>query len=303
MWAVHASHGALEPASEHLLGERHRLPDGGGDARRGPGSLGRPAQRLHRDPRAHREGRSRLRCLRREGARPGGFVLPHPPRDNRVFETCRARRCHGRPASRCWRSAGPAAAADDAPHDQFNTTIYGLDDRYRGVKDGRHVVFVHPEDIRPLGLADGDTVDLVGHGATASSGLRRGSGSSPTPAAGLRGRLLPRANLLVPLDWTAEGSNQPASKSMVVRLERPGSPSRRRQPRLGRPGHRVVTHGRAGTRPELAGALSRDEQPPPALAAGGHLLVRRAALVERERARDPGLQLALRGEGEQVGQL
>ena len=46
-------------------------------------------------------------------------------------------------------------------HDQYNTTIYGLDDRYRGVKGGRRVVFVNPADIAALGLADGDRVDLV----------------------------------------------------------------------------------------------------------------------------------------------
>ena len=47
-------------------------------------------------------------------------------------------------------------------HDQFNTTIYGHNDRYRGIKKGRHVVFVNPEDIAELGLADGMFVDIRG---------------------------------------------------------------------------------------------------------------------------------------------
>jgi formate dehydrogenase major subunit len=46
-------------------------------------------------------------------------------------------------------------------HDQFNTTLYGLDDRYRGVKGGRRVVFVNPDDLRDLGYAEGDLIDLV----------------------------------------------------------------------------------------------------------------------------------------------
>ena len=46
-------------------------------------------------------------------------------------------------------------------HDQYNTTIYGLDDRYRGVKGGRRVVFVNPADIETLGLSEGARVDLV----------------------------------------------------------------------------------------------------------------------------------------------
>src|SRR5258708_20569178 len=48
-------------------------------------------------------------------------------------------------------------------HDQFNTTIYGLDDRYRGIRNGRRVVFLNPEDIRRSGLQDGQTVDLTSH--------------------------------------------------------------------------------------------------------------------------------------------
>lgn len=46
-------------------------------------------------------------------------------------------------------------------HDQYNTTIYGLDDRYRGIKGGRRVVLVHPEDAAELGFADGAYADLV----------------------------------------------------------------------------------------------------------------------------------------------
>ena len=46
-------------------------------------------------------------------------------------------------------------------HDQYNTTIYGLDDRYRGIKGGRRVIFVNPDDIAALGFAEGDLVDLV----------------------------------------------------------------------------------------------------------------------------------------------
>ena len=46
-------------------------------------------------------------------------------------------------------------------HDQYNTTIYGLDDRYRGISGGRRVVFVHPDDLEDAGVADGEIVDLV----------------------------------------------------------------------------------------------------------------------------------------------
>jgi formate dehydrogenase major subunit len=105
-------------------------------------------------------------------------------------------------------------------HDQFNTTIYGLDDRYRGIHDGRRVVFVNPDDLRDLGVADGDCVDLHSEW---SDGVERMVEqfrvvSFPT-ARGCAAAYFPEANGLVPLDSTAERSNTPTSKSIVVRLE------------------------------------------------------------------------------------
>jgi anaerobic selenocysteine-containing dehydrogenase len=105
-------------------------------------------------------------------------------------------------------------------HDQYNTTIYGLDDRYRGVKGGRHVVFVHHDDLGEAGLADGDVVDIV----SVHDGVERRARSFravayPT-ARGCCAAYFPEANVLVPLGSRAEGSGTPTSKSVVVRLER-----------------------------------------------------------------------------------
>jgi anaerobic selenocysteine-containing dehydrogenase len=105
-------------------------------------------------------------------------------------------------------------------HDQFNTTVYGLDDRYRGIKDGRRVVFVNPADLAALEIADGEVVDLIG---IAPDGERRASRfravSYPTTP-GCAAAYFPEANVLVPLDSVAEVSNTPTSKSVVIRLER-----------------------------------------------------------------------------------
>ena len=108
-------------------------------------------------------------------------------------------------------------------HDQFNTTIYGLDDRYRGIKGGRRVVFVHPDDIaapragRRRPRRPGQRV-----AATAPSGappsFRIVAYDQPR---GCAAAYYPETNLLVPLDSTAEGSNTPTSKSVVIRLEKP----------------------------------------------------------------------------------
>ena len=111
-------------------------------------------------------------------------------------------------------------------HDQFNTTIYGLSDRYRGIEGGRRVVFVHRDDIAALGFAEGDLVDIVSEWrepGTDEVTERR----VPTfrvvaydQPRGCAAAYYPEANPLVPLEHTAEGSNQPAYKSVVVRLER-----------------------------------------------------------------------------------
>jgi anaerobic selenocysteine-containing dehydrogenase len=105
-------------------------------------------------------------------------------------------------------------------HDQYNTTIYGLDDRYRGIKQGRRVVFVNPADLDRLGLSDGVLVDLVSEWA---DGRERRAPAfrvvSYDTAVGCAAAYFPETNVLVPLDSTADTSNTPTSKSIVIRLE------------------------------------------------------------------------------------
>jgi anaerobic selenocysteine-containing dehydrogenase len=115
-------------------------------------------------------------------------------------------------------------------HDQFNTTIYGLDDRYRGVKGGRRVVFVNPADIETLGLQAGDRVDLVSEWTDAENRLQERRAKDflvvaySTPV-GNAAAYYPETNPLVPLDHTADKSNTPVSKAIVVRLEPASRPT------------------------------------------------------------------------------
>ena len=104
-------------------------------------------------------------------------------------------------------------------HDQYNTTIYGLDDRYRGVYGQREVVFIHPEDLAALGLHDGDRVDIetLWHDGISRkvSGFKVISYDIP------RGNLAayyPETNPLVPLSSFGDGTHTPTSKSIPVRL-------------------------------------------------------------------------------------
>jgi molybdopterin-dependent oxidoreductase alpha subunit len=152
---------------------------------------------------------------------PRGFTLPHAPRDRREFPTASGRANFTvNPLEVLRVPAGRLLLQTVRSHDQYNTTIYGLDDRYRGVKAGRRVVFVHPEDLAALDIADGSTVDLVGEWPGEED--RRAPGfrvvAYPT-ARGCVAAYFPETNVLVPLDSTAEVSNTPTSKSIVVRLE------------------------------------------------------------------------------------
>ncbi len=151
---------------------------------------------------------------------PGGFELPHPPRDSRSFETS-----DGRAHFTIAVPNTPTATENQLmlqtmrSHDQYNTTIYGHDDRYRGLAGNRHVVLVNPVDIERLGFNPGDHVDLV---SRYDGQQRRAKGyqvvSYPTPL-GCAAAYYPETNILVPLDHHAPTAQTPASKSIAITLE------------------------------------------------------------------------------------
>ena len=101
-------------------------------------------------------------------------------------------------------------------HDQYNTTIYGLDDRYRGISKGRRVVLMNKNDISKHNLSKGELVDL-------SSEMESGTVLSPdwfvVPYDIPEGNVatyFPESNCLIPLDSVAEKSNTPTSKSVPI---------------------------------------------------------------------------------------
>lgn len=159
---------------------------------------------------------------------PDGFQLPHPPRDSREFRTTTGRaNFTNEPLEWVPVPEGRLILQTLRSHDQYNTTIYGLDDRYRGVKGGRRVVFLNPADIEALGLADGARVDLVSEYPSADGGVeeRRAKDFLVVPYStpvGNAAAYYPETNPLVPLDHTAKKSNTPVSKAVVIRVE-PGS--------------------------------------------------------------------------------
>ncbi len=225
MSAVHASKGPLKPASKHLksevdivcslaeatLGDRHGIP--WADFRSDYAVIRRRIANVVPGCAAYDE----------KVDQPGGFVLPHPPRDSRTFHTKHDLALFTvSPIDILEVPEGRLLLQTLRSHDQFNTTIYGLDDRYRGVKGGRRVVFVHPHDILDLGHTDGDLVDLVSEWSDGSErrapDFRIVAYEQPR---GCAAAYYPETNPLVPLESTAVGSNTPTSKSVIVRLEPP----------------------------------------------------------------------------------
>jgi molybdopterin-dependent oxidoreductase alpha subunit len=220
MSAVHASRGTLEPASGALRSEVRIVCE---LAQRAVGDIGN----LRWSELADDYGRIRDLIA---AAIPGfdrfneriaeGFTLPHPPRDGRTFKTATGRaRMTANQLDVLDVPEGALLLQTVRSHDQYNTTIYGLNDRYRGIHAGRRVVLVNPEDLPGLGVADGDVVDLVG---IADDGVERRVDrfrvvSYPT-ARGCAAAYYPEANPLVPLDSQADESGTPTSKSVLIRL-------------------------------------------------------------------------------------
>lgn len=152
--------------------------------------------------------------------RPGGFYLPNPAREGR-FATPDGRAlftAHALPLHRI--EPGQLVMMTIRSHDQFNTTIYGLDDRYRGISNERRVVLLNAADISAAGLAPGAVVDLV----SVFNGVERVAHSFivvdyPIPQ-GCAATYFPEANVLVPIDSVAERSNTPTSKFVVISVRR-----------------------------------------------------------------------------------
>ncbi|WP_371646562.1 FdhF/YdeP family oxidoreductase [Streptomyces sp. NBC_00597] len=223
MGMVHASRGNLAPASPHLLSEPAIV------ARMARAVLGAasatPWEDFEQDYAAIRDRIARVipgfEDFNARAARPEGFRLPHAPRDERRFPTKTGKaNFTAAPVEYPTIPEGRLLLQTMRSHDQYNTTIYGLDDRYRGITGGRRVVMVHPEDAAQLGLADGSYTDLVSEWKDGVE--RRAPGFRvvhyPT-ARGCAAAYYPETNVLVPLDSTADTSNTPASKSVVVRFE------------------------------------------------------------------------------------
>ena len=229
MGVVHSSRGTLEPASPHLLSEPEIV------ARLATATLGEKSSIDWNDL---VEDYDRIRVLvsrvipdfedfNARVRKPEGFYLPNAVKE-RKWQTA-----SGKAHFTVHAATSHSLKSDQflmmtmRSHDQYNTTIYGLDDRYRGIKNERRVVFLNADDMQEFGLQKGDIVDLVSH----YEGEERVAPRFIVVPYEIPRRnaatYFPEANVLVPIRSVADGSNTPASKSVIISLRKNAESSTR----------------------------------------------------------------------------
>jgi anaerobic selenocysteine-containing dehydrogenase len=151
----------------------------------------------------------------------GGFYLPNNARDNNFEPTTTGKANFSiNRLSEIELEENQFIMMTIRTHDQFNTTIYGLNDRYRGILNERRVVFMNIEDMKKLGLQKLDVVDLTSH---FKNEKREAKGFLAIPYSipkQCTATYFPEANVLVPLKSTADISNTPTSKTVIITIKK-----------------------------------------------------------------------------------
>ena len=218
MGVVHSTKGAFEPCSEHLKSEPAIVCE-----------LARALmpydtfwQGLENDYDQIRNWIEKsipgFDDYNRRVRNPNGFDLPNPAREGKFIEGKAYFTVNELPDIDV--EEGQLVMMTIRSHDQYNTTIYGLNDRYRGIFNERRVILLHKQDMIDRGLIQGSHVNIIGEyqGET-----RRANGFIAVPfdiPQGCCATYFPEANALVPLKSVAKESNTPASKFVEIRLEK-----------------------------------------------------------------------------------
>ena len=220
MGVVQVSRGSLEPASEELLSEpqivarlaratlEHRTTVNWEEL---AGDYDKIRDAIERVVPGFDDYNARVRA-------PGGFYLPNAAR-NRVFNTASGKAeftVHQLPRHDL--APGHFLMMTIRSHDQFNTSVYSSNDRYRGISDNRQVVFLNEDDIAAAGLHARQVVDLVSHFEGEERIARRFVVVPYDIPRRCAATYFPEANVLVPVRSVALKSNTPASKSVVISI-------------------------------------------------------------------------------------
>jgi anaerobic selenocysteine-containing dehydrogenase len=220
MGVVQISRGVLDPASPHLLSEVEIIARLAAEYHRGSSPV--PWTWLAEDY-------DRIRSLiervipgftnyNDRVIQHGGFYLPNPAKERR-WDTPEGKAVFGTaPMNAFEATEGRLILQTIRSHDQFNTTIYGADDRYRGISNARRIILVNPEDLAARGIKPGTPVDVTSfwHGE-----IRKAERFIALPyemPSGSAAAYFPEANVLVPIGSQADGSGTPTSKSVEIEI-------------------------------------------------------------------------------------
>ena len=220
MGIINPSRGHAEPASQHLLSEP-AIVAGLAKATLGSRSTvgwdglvanyDRIRDRIERVVPGFENFNARIRK--------DVFYLPNDARDRRKFNNP-----EGKAKFSISQLTPPNLAPDQylmttvRSHDQFNTTIYGLNDRYRGVYNGRRVIFMNGDDIKAAGLRQGQLVDLTSYYKDETRTACHFMVAPMEIARRCTATYFPEANVLVSINNSADRSNTPVSKSLVISI-------------------------------------------------------------------------------------
>lgn len=224
MGVVQDSKGILTPVSEHLINETQIV------CRMAMATLGTKSvvnwAKYHNDYDAVRDAIEQ--CIpgfenyNKRVRQKGGFYLPNAAREGKFITKQFGDRVPftltSTPINQL--AEDEYLMATTRTHDQFNTTIYGLDDRYRGIKNERRVVFMNEKDIAKAGFKNGDKVDLFNY----DDGIERIAPlfiivAYPIPEKNTV-TYFPETNVLVSVNNVVKESNMPASKYVKIKIKK-----------------------------------------------------------------------------------
>jgi molybdopterin-dependent oxidoreductase alpha subunit len=217
---VSSSRGVLAPVSEHLKSEVAIIAGIAAATVSGKGDVNwmnfldydRIRDRASRVVAGFENFNERVRA-------PGGFYAPVAAKQRRFATATGKANFTVNPIRPIELDAGQYLMMTIRSHDQFNTTIYGLDDRYRGIHGGRRVIFMNRDDVAKAGLKDRQLVDITSHFQGQRRTIRDFSVIPYDIPRRCAATYYPETNPLVALGSVAEVSNTPASKSIVISIE------------------------------------------------------------------------------------
>jgi len=222
MGVVQSSQGVLNPVSEHLLSEPAIV------CRLAKATLGQRTKinwdKYLADYDAIRDDIERVipgfGSYNLRVRQPGGFYLPNSAREGKFATPDQKAHFNIANPREIQLEKGQLMMMTIRSHDQFNTTIYGLTDRYRGVYNERRVIFLNEADMHEQDLAKGDIVDIYNdHGGVQRVAHRFVVVPYPIPRS-CAATYYPETNVLVPIDTVAEKSNTPVSKLVIIRIKK-----------------------------------------------------------------------------------